>query len=265
MSIMFADESIPQDGFSPSDVATDTAAPESEPEPPRVFSRRELCSAAVSAAEANKLPVPFFANLIQQESGFKPHAVSPAGAQGIAQFMPRVAAAYDLPDPFDPIRALHASGKFLSELRAQFGNLGLAAAAYNAGPKRVQDWMARRGKLPAETRKYVRNITGRTAEQWVRHRSAEAPPMPLFTRCREVREMMAQAIERDRNLRVGARAAASASKVVAAKPALVARAAVAARTSLAVKAAPAPKRAAVAVVKKGPAVTAIKKARLASR
>jgi soluble lytic murein transglycosylase-like protein len=55
----------------------------------------------------------------------------------------------------------------LAELVEQFGNLGLAAAAYNAGPKRVQDWVARKRGLPAETRKYVQSITGRAAEHWV--------------------------------------------------------------------------------------------------
>ena len=80
--------------------------------------------------------------------------------------MPRVAASYGLDNPFEPFAALKASARLLSDLLGQFGNLGLAAAAYNAGPKRVQDWMARRRKLPAETRHYVHNITGRPAEQW---------------------------------------------------------------------------------------------------
>jgi hypothetical protein len=164
------------------------------PKPSRQFTKVELCSTAASVAEANRLPVPFFTNLIHQESGFKPHAVSPAGAQGIAQFMPRVAASYGLHDPFDPIKALAASGKFLAELMQQFGNLGLAAAAYNAGPKRVQNWMAKRGKLPTETRNYVRNITGRPAEHWVRRTAkAQKLPLPAHARCPETATMVAQA------------------------------------------------------------------------
>ena len=131
-------------------------------------SRNALCSHAAAVAAEHDLPVPFFANLIQQESGFKSHVVSPAGAQGIAQFMPRVARAYGLENPFDPLHSLSVSAKFLSELLGQFGNIGLAAAAYNAGPRRVQDWMAQRGKLPEETRNYVRNITGHPAERWAR-------------------------------------------------------------------------------------------------
>ena len=150
----------------------------------RTFTKTELCSAAASVAAANKLPVPFFANLIQQESGFKPHVVSPAGAQGIAQFMPRVAASYGLEDPFEPLSALKASARLLTDLLGKFGNLGLAAAAYNAGPKRVQDWMARRGKLPAETRQYVHRITGRPAEQWARRRLKDTEArLPPHARC----------------------------------------------------------------------------------
>ena len=151
----------------------------------RVFSKSELCTTAASVAEANNLPVPFFTNLIQQESGFKPHVVSPAGAQGIAQFMPRIAAHYGLHNPFDPIHALAVSGRFLRELLEQFGNnLGLAAAAYNGGSGRVGNWLARKGKLPDETRTYVRNITGQPVEHWVRAKAkAEEVKLPKHARC----------------------------------------------------------------------------------
>ena len=69
-------------------------------------------------------------------------------------------------DPFDPVQALPKSAEFLNELRGQFGNLGLAAAAYNAGPKRVQDWLAGTGAMPQETRNYVLAITGTSVEDW---------------------------------------------------------------------------------------------------
>ena len=158
---------------------------------PRVLSRSQLCSTAASVAEANDLPVPFFTNLIQQESGFNSKVVSSAGAQGIAQFMPKTASAFGLSNPFDPVHALLVSGRFLTGLLHQFGNLGLAAAAYNAGPKRVEDWLAKRGRLPAETRNYVQSITGKPAEQWA---AAPADPdhrMPLKTRCSEAVVAMA--------------------------------------------------------------------------
>ncbi|WP_194455939.1 lytic transglycosylase domain-containing protein [Bradyrhizobium sp. CCBAU 53421] len=116
----------------------------------------------------NGLPPDFFVRLIWQESNFDPGSVSPAGAQGIAQFMPGTARWRGLADPFEPLPALQESARWLRELRAQFGNLGLAAAAYNGGPRRVQDWSAGRGNLPGETRAYVRIITGKSAEEWAR-------------------------------------------------------------------------------------------------
>jgi len=168
-----AAEQPPQAAAAPvakSDQAADKANTSDRPKSASI-SKAELCETAVKVAQAHNLPAPFFTRLIQQESGFNPHVVSSAGAQGIAQFMPRTAASRGLADPFEPLSALAASAKFLAELVGQFGNLGLAAAAYNAGPKRVQDWMARRGKLPGETRNYVRTITGRVAETWAATRA----------------------------------------------------------------------------------------------
>jgi membrane-bound lytic murein transglycosylase MltF len=127
----------------------------------------EVCETLAASAQAHGLPVPFFARLIWQESRFDPLAVSPAGARGVAQFMPKVAAELGLENPFDPIAALPVSARFLQSHYRTFGNLGLAAAAYNAGPRRVLDWLARRGKLPDETRKYVLSITGQPPEKWI--------------------------------------------------------------------------------------------------
>jgi len=125
-----------------------------------------ICEAIASAAQTHDLPVLFFARLIWQESRFKPDAVSRAGAQGVAQFMPRVAAEMGLEDPFDPVQALPVSARLLSQLYERFGNWGLAAAAYNGGPRRVREWLSRKGGLPRETRHYVKTITGVTAERW---------------------------------------------------------------------------------------------------
>src|SRR5438132_12180855 len=80
--------------------------------------------------------------------------------------MPGTASERRLLDPFDPVQALPKSAEFLSELREQFGNLGLAAAAYNAGPRRVQEWLAGTGFMPAETRNYVLTITDSEPEKW---------------------------------------------------------------------------------------------------
>jgi Transglycosylase SLT domain len=126
----------------------------------------DLCTALLTAAEANDLPVPFFANLIWQESGLKLDAVSPVGALGIAQFMPKTAAEVGLGDPFDPRQAIPASARFLHVLREQFGNLGFVAAAYNAGAHRVAEWLENGHTLPHETQNYVRRVTGRSIETW---------------------------------------------------------------------------------------------------
>jgi hypothetical protein len=129
------------------------------------LSHQEICTRLVAVAQANDLPVGFFTNLIWRESRFDHEAISRVGAMGIAQFMPDVADKLGL-DAFDPRDALPASGRLLRTLRARFGNLGLVAAAYNAGPKRVADWLQQRAGLPRETREYVSLITGRAVEQW---------------------------------------------------------------------------------------------------
>ena len=133
----------------------------------------EICRTLAQAAADNELPEEFFTRLIWQESRFDPAAVSPAGAQGIAQFMPQTAAMRGLTNAFEPLQALRESASYLRELRTTFrGNLGLAAAAYNAGPGQVEAWLARRRALPAETQAYVRIVTGYAAEAW----TSKSPP-----------------------------------------------------------------------------------------
>jgi len=108
----------------------------------------------------------FFARLIWTESRFDGNAVSPKGARGIAQFMPRTAAERGLANPFDIIQAIAHSATYLRDLKAEFGSWGLAAAAYNAGPERVRFWLGGTRSLPRETRNFVYAITGRAAEDW---------------------------------------------------------------------------------------------------
>jgi soluble lytic murein transglycosylase-like protein len=74
---------------------------------------------------------------LMAESNFNPFAVSVAGAQGIAQFMPGTARAYGLDDPFDAPAAIDAQAHLMSDLLRQFGSVSLALAAYNAGPAPV--------------------------------------------------------------------------------------------------------------------------------
>jgi Transglycosylase SLT domain/SPOR domain len=144
--------------------ASETTAPTASFDP--------VCHTLTTAADANGLPLEFLTRLIWQESRFDPGAVSRAGAQGVAQFMPKTAVSRGLANPFDPIEAITKSAELLRDLKTQFGNLGLAAAAYNAGPKRVQDWLARRRSLPRETQAYVRIVTGRSAEEWTAAKSS---------------------------------------------------------------------------------------------
>lgn len=139
-----------------------------------------LCRMIESAATSHRMPVDFFTRLIWQESSFRPGVQSGAGAQGVAQFMPGTAAERGLNDPFDPEQAIPKSAELLGELRQRFGNLGLAAAAYNGGPARVEAWLAGKGTLPGETQSYVVIVTGRTADDWAAEARGASAAAPLL-------------------------------------------------------------------------------------
>ncbi len=130
----------------------------------------QICQMIEAAARSNGLPVDFFTRVIWQESRLQADVIGPpttgGRAEGIAQFMPGTAVERGLYEPFNPAEALPASGEFLAELRNEFGNLGLAAAAYNAGPQRVRDYLSGIRGLPRETRNYVLAITGHPIEEW---------------------------------------------------------------------------------------------------
>jgi hypothetical protein len=150
-----------------------------EPEAATDNALATLCGIVETSAKDKGLPVNFFTRLIWRESAFQPHAVSPAGAMGVAQFMPGTASERGLADPFDPAAAIPESAKFIAELAQRFGNLGLAAAAYNAGPNALANWLAGRGSLPFETQDYVLAITGHDVEEWRSEKTpASAAPDP---------------------------------------------------------------------------------------
>src|SRR6266700_4071556 len=162
--------------------------------------REAMCLMIESAARANELPLEFFARVIWQESRFQVDSVGPVTrngqrAEGIAQFMPGTASERRLLDPFDPVQALPKSAEFLAELRGQFGNLGLAAAAYNAGPQRLRDFIAGARPLPAETRHYVAAVTGRAVEDWAKAAKAAGEPrdQPAVSSCRDLLALLKQA------------------------------------------------------------------------
>lgn len=125
-----------------------------------------VCDLVEFHAGREGLPKDFLARLIWKESRFDPNAVSPVGAEGIAQFMPGTAKIRGLADPFDIEQAIPASAKYLGELKIGFGNLGLAAAAYNAGETRVARWLNSGGFLPLETEDYVLDVMGEPAENF---------------------------------------------------------------------------------------------------
>ncbi len=134
----------------------------------------DVCGVIEAAAEAASIDPHFFARLIWKESLFDASAVSPAGAEGIAQFMPGTAKLRGLKDAFNPAEALVASARYLAEMREMYGNLGLAAVGYNGGEARAERFIAKAGGLPLETRDYVLAITGHPAEVW-----RDTPPATL--------------------------------------------------------------------------------------
>jgi soluble lytic murein transglycosylase-like protein len=113
-----------------------------------------------AAASRHGVSAAVLAGMAKVESGFDPGAVSPAGAQGLMQFMPATAAGLGV-RPMDPASAVDGAAKYLAQLTARFGSTDLALAAYNAGPTAV----ANAGGIPAyaETQAYVRKVNAAAA------------------------------------------------------------------------------------------------------
>ncbi len=122
------------------------------------FVPSRFAPALVAAAQRWNVSAALLAAQLYAESGFNPFAVSPAGAQGIAQMMPATARGLGLANPFDVARAIDAQGHLMRDLLRQFGSVPLALAAYNAGSGAV----ARCGCIPPypETQAYVARILG---------------------------------------------------------------------------------------------------------
>ncbi|MDB5562826.1 MAG: Lytic transglycosylase, catalytic [Hyphomicrobiales bacterium] len=148
----------------------------------------DVCQAIERYATIWRLPTGFFARLIWQESRFNPNAVSTAGAEGIAQFIGSTGRLQGLANAYDPAEALARSARYLRFLTDKFGNLGLAAAAYNGGEGAVSRFIAGTGYLAVETLDYVQVITGQSVEQWLAGTAASSdfalqPDMPFQRAC----------------------------------------------------------------------------------
>ncbi len=121
---------------------------------------KDVIDAAVkTAAERYNVPEALIYSVMEQESGFNPHAQSAAGAIGLMQLMPDTARALGV-DPWDPVQNIDGGTRYLSQLLKQFnGDIRLALAAYNAGPEAVR----RYGGIPPypETEAYVKSVLAR--------------------------------------------------------------------------------------------------------
>ena len=158
--------------------------------------RESVCLMIESSARAHNLPLEFFARVIWQESRFQPGVVGPRTrsgerAQGIAQFMPRTAAERGLLDPFDPVQALPKSAEFL-RARRPIRQSRAAAAAYNAGPQRVRDWLSGRRTLPAETQQ-LRARHHRAVGRRVGRSGKREPVQPARPNCTQLMALLHRA------------------------------------------------------------------------
>jgi hypothetical protein len=149
-----------------------------------------LQQTAALIAQKYGIPTGLLSALIDQESGWNTHAVSPVGAQGLGQLMPATAQGLGVQDPFNPVDNITGTAKYLSDQLNRFKSVPLALAAYNAGPAAVSKY----GGVPpyAETQNYVKSIMskmgagggisangGRTAAAQRPAAQAPAPLPPL--------------------------------------------------------------------------------------
>lgn len=126
--------------------------------------REAWLPAIKAAAEQNGVDPLLFEALVEQESQFRPRAVSEAGAMGLTQLMPGTAKELGISNPLDPLQNLNGGARYLARMLKEFdGNEALALAAYNAGPGAVK----KAGGVPAfrETSNYVDRITSKVAEK----------------------------------------------------------------------------------------------------
>ena len=138
----------------------------------------DVIQQAVSAASRQHQVDPdFIHSVIRAESGYNPRAVSPKGAQGLMQLMPKTAAQLGVLHPFDPAANVQGGTLYLRQLLEQYhGDPVKALAAYNAGPERV----ARYGGIPPfpETEAYVARVIRDFNRKKLAQQKAAAKPAP---------------------------------------------------------------------------------------
>jgi soluble lytic murein transglycosylase-like protein len=125
--------------------------------PSKPQSKDSIQTLIVGAAARYRIDPDFVTSVVKAESGFNAAAVSPKGAQGLMQLMPRTAATLGVGNPFDPASNVEAGTRYLRQLLDQYsGDAAKALAAYNAGSGRVEQY----GGIPPyrETRSYVSRI-----------------------------------------------------------------------------------------------------------
>src|ERR1700747_2341122 len=148
-------------GSSPAPAsASSTPAPAAVPaqtSAPANSGRVDVAEVVGAASDRYRLDPDLLNSVIKAESGFKVHAVSPKGAQGLMQLMPGTASQLGVPNAFDPQANVEGGTRYLRELLERYNfDLVKALAAYNAGPQRVEQF----GGVPPyyETRAYVARI-----------------------------------------------------------------------------------------------------------
>ena len=152
------------------------ATPTAEVEPPVCdpIEPEKLAPLIEGAAKAQNLPAKLLRAVVEQESGFRPCAISKKGAKGLMQLMPATAEQFSVADPYEPESNLSAGAKFLRQLLEKFkGDLSLSLAAYNAGPAAVDE--AKGVPDNAETRSYVESILGKVGVKQIDVQSIEMP------------------------------------------------------------------------------------------
>ena len=120
------------------------------------YSTKKYDDIIAKAARQYDVAFPLLKAIIKAESGFNPRAVSKKGAKGLMQIMPENFQLLGIKDPFDPSQNIHAGARYFKQMYDRFGKLALSLAAYNAGPKAVEQYKT----VPPyeETEEYVKRV-----------------------------------------------------------------------------------------------------------